>query len=70
MHARVIILDGTLSHITDVYLFVNEKDSIFFQKIPEKVSLSGEQKKSFQYIWNKIRYLDYMVYYHWCLNNC
>lgn len=44
MHAKVIILDGTLSHITDVYLFVNEKDSIFFQKIPEKVSLSGEQK--------------------------
>ena len=27
MHARVIILDGTLSHITDVYLFVKEKDS-------------------------------------------
>ena len=47
MHARVIILDGTLSHITDVYLFVKEKDSIFFQRIPEKVSLSGEQKKSF-----------------------
>lgn len=49
MHAKVIILDGTLSHITDVCLFVKEKDSIF-QKIPEKVSLSGEQKKSFQYI--------------------
>lgn len=46
MHAKVIILDGTLSHITDVYLFVKEKDSIFFQKIPEKVSLSGEQKKN------------------------
>lgn len=44
MHAKVIILDGTLSHITDVCLFVKEKDSIFFQKIPEKVSLSGEQK--------------------------
>lgn len=46
MHAKVIILDGTLSHITDVCLFVKEKDSIFFQKIPEKVSLSGEQKKA------------------------
>lgn len=57
MHAKVIILDGTLSHITDVCLFVKEKDSIFFQKIPEKISLSGEQKKSFQYIWNKIRHL-------------
>ena len=50
MHAKVIILDGTLSHITDVCLFVKEKDSIFFQNIPLKVSLSGEQKKSFQYI--------------------
>lgn len=70
MHAKVIILDETLSHITDVCLFVKEKDSIFFQKIPEKVSLSGEQKKSFQYIWNKIMHLNYMVYYHWCLNNC
>ena len=46
MHAKVIILDGTLSHISDVCLFVKEKDSIFFQKIPEKVSLSGEQKKA------------------------
>ena len=27
MHAKVIILDGTLSHITDVCLFVKEKDS-------------------------------------------
>lgn len=30
MYVKVIILDGILSYLIDVYFFVNEKDFIFF----------------------------------------
>ena len=82
MHAKVIILDGTLSHITDVYLFVKEKDSIFFQKIPKKYhSVVSKKKpsnlskiKSGTWIsWSIITGVWIIVSklkMHWCLASC
>ena len=46
MHARVIILDGTLSHITDVYLFVNKKIPFSFKRFQRKYHSVVSKKKA------------------------
>ena len=47
MHAKVIILDGTLSHITDVYLFVKKKKIPFsFKRFQRKYHSVVSKKKA------------------------
>ena len=49
--------------------FCKRKRTFTFKRFQWK-SHSMDSKKTFQFIWNKLRHINFMVYCHWCLSNC